>query len=69
MDAVLWLLAILWWVEVGRAYWKTLREKPTALKMVCFVLFFGVLTALYAAGIFISLIGLINRAAAADTTF
>ncbi len=69
LDGGFWLLAIIYWVEVARAYWKTLREKPTALKRVCFGLFFGVLAVLYAAGILVSLIGLVARAAASDTTY
>ncbi len=69
IDAVLWLLAVLWWVEVARAYWKTLREKPTALKLFGFWLFFGVLTVLYATGIFVSLTGLTTRATASDTVY
>ena len=68
-DAALWVLAILYWLEVARADWRALKQKPTPLKYMGFALFFGVLTVLYAAGVYISLFLLIIRAAASDTTF
>lgn len=67
-DVALWVLAILYWLEVARAYWKTLKREPTPFKYAAFGLFFGVLAALYGAGVYISLYGLIARAGASDTT-
>ena len=68
LDAALWVLAILYWLEVARAYWKTLNQKPTPPKYVAFALFYGVLAVLYGAGVCISLFLLIIRATASDTT-
>jgi len=68
-DTALWVLAILYWLGVARAYWKNLKQEPTSLKYVGFALFFGGLAALYGAGVYISLSLLIVRAAASDTTF
>ena len=67
-DAALWVLAILYWLDVARAYWKTLKQKPMLLKYMCFTVFFGVLTVLYGVGACISLFLLVVRAAAYDTT-
>jgi ABC-type dipeptide/oligopeptide/nickel transport system permease component len=67
-DVALWVLAILYWLEVARAHWRTLKQKPTPLKYMGFALFVGVLAALYGAGIYISLFCLIARAGASDTT-
>ena len=67
-DVGLWILTVLYWLQVAKAYWQVLKQKPKSYKYVVFTLFFGVLAVIYGAGVYISMIGLISRISASDST-
>lgn len=69
VDMALWVVAIFYWVEVAGVWWRNIRQNPNQLKYAAFLLFFGALAVLYGAGVYLSLLCLIARAWASDTTF
>ncbi len=68
-DVLLWVLVILYWVDVARKQWQTLRANPRPLRTAAFYVTVVLLLVAYGSGVYVSLACLIARAAASDTTF
>ncbi len=68
-DLLLWSVPILYWFGVLRSRWRLLKIEPTAIRKVAFAVSSAVLIAVYGTGLWISLICLVHRAAASDTTY